>query len=1178
MIKGINIRNPRFVRTLSLFGLCFLFPFLSFSQGEFNNWYFGFHSGVTFNSGNPIALTNCAPYFSCQHVSSTVSDSTGSLLFYAGIYNYTGYLYGTIYNKNHQPMSNGQNLPTYWATHQNYLAVQKLDDDSSYYLFTMDGEYDPINYPNPKGLTYSSIDMRLNGGLGDIVAGQKAIQIPGAGQTRDMLSGTRHKNNCDVWITVRNYMNSYSYLTYLITSAGITPAPVVSNSLIKLVFQAIDPEPVMIRFSPDGTKLASLYSDTLEYCQFNSLTGQITPMFRIHDNGFYSSAEFSVNSKYLYVHRGVYIDQFDATKTDSAQFVQSRLLITSNTQMTSWLQRGPDNKIYVTDQASDSLGVIHNPNIQGTGCNYQRSAVPLAGNICLLGFPQFVQRYYLYMNHSGQCVGDSVNFSYLIWPPADSLYWNFGDPSSGSGNISHLIHPKHQFTIPGSYVITLIARHEDQRFDTVIQTISIKDKPSPNLGPDLMICQGDTAVLDAGAWPGCSFVWANLTTGQPNIGTGQTYTANQTGEYMVTVTSANGCTGMDTITLAASPVPALTNNPLSESICSGESTNIALTSTVPAATFSWTATLTSGNITGFSPDSGLVINQVLTDNLTTSGIVTYHITPKMGNCIGDTSDYQVTVNPGDSVLVTITSSANNICAGTLVNFTAIPTNGGVTPSYQWNVNGLNVGTNQPTYAYNPASGDLVSCILTSSLATCTSNNPAASDTITMIVNPVLPVSVSILPSANPVCAGTSVTFTATPTNGGSTPSYQWKINGMNVGSNSPVYTFIPNNGDNVSCTLTSSLVCVTNNPASSIQYPVSVNPLLPVSVTISASPNPVCAGLPVTFTATPVNGGTTPAYQWQVNGMNVGTNNPVYTYIPVTGDSIRCILTSNLPCTTNNPASGIWLHVSVIPSPAVTFTACFDTITTTNAKPIKLKGGIPLGGTYSGPGVLGGYFNPGLAGVGTHIITYSYTNAGLCTDFSISRIHEFTIPVFNCGSNWIDIRDGKSYPTIQLGGQCWFADDLNYGSPIPSTIHQRDNCTPEKYINPASSIQHPASNYQWDELMEYTQTPGEKGLCPPGWHVPTEAEWTILFSNWTNSAFAAAPLKYSGYSGFNALLNGANHLNWQWDYAGFATFYWSSDSHGPYRAWAHGMNDPDYSVSVYPSLRSNAFSVRCLRD
>ena len=86
----------------------------------------------------------------------------------------------------------------------------------------------------------------------------------------------------------------------------------------------------------------------------------------------------------------------------------------------------------------------------------------------------------------------------------------------------------------------------------------------------------------------------------------------------------------------------------------------------------------------------------------------------------------------------------------------------------------------------------------------------------------------------------------------------------------------------------------------------------------------------------------------------------------------------------------------------------------------------------------------------------------------------------------------------------------------------------------------------------------------------TETDWNTLFKEYTNNGFANSPLKYSGFSGFNALLNGARPLNEKRDYAGFATFFWSSTAHGVNKAWAHGMNDIDPSVSLYPAFRINA--------
>jgi uncharacterized protein (TIGR02145 family) len=359
-----------------------------------------------------------------------------------------------------------------------------------------------------------------------------------------------------------------------------------------------------------------------------------------------------------------------------------------------------------------------------------------------------------------------------------------------------------------------------------------------------------------------------------------------------------------------------------------------------------------------------------------------------------------------------------------------------------------------------------------------------------------------------------------------------------------------------------------------------VNQNLAVSITIVASANPFCQGSGVTFNVTPTNGGLSPSYQWKINGVNAGTNSPTFTYNPSNGDSVRCMMTSDLNCVTGNPATSNTIIMSGTLAPIVTFTSCFDTITTVNAKPIKLKGGIPLGGTYSGPGVnsLTGVFNPALAGVGTKTITYSYTNAVNCSALAHTHIINYPLSIVNCGSPITDIRDNQVYKTVQIGSQCWMAEDLNYGTEIPVTQDQRDNCIPEKYHNPASSIQHPASVYQWDELMQYHAIPADQGFCPPAWHIPTENDWNTLFTNYLNNSFAGSPLKYSGYSGFNALLSGARHIDKSWDFQGFATFFWSSTSYGGYKAWAHGMNDEDPSVSVYPASRANAFSVRCVHD
>jgi len=541
----------------------------------------------------------------------------------------------------------------------------------------------------------------------------------------------------------------------------------------------------------------------------------------------------------------------------------------------------------------------------------------------------------------------------------------------------------------------------------------------------------------------------------------------------------------------------------------------------------------------------------------------------------------MTVNPNLPVSITISPTANPVCGGATVVFTAYPSNQGSSPVYQWKVNGTNAGINSTTYSYIPANGDIVSCVLTSN-AVCPTGNPATSNSITMTVNPNLLVGISIVASANPFCSGSSVTFTATPANEGTSPQYQWKVNGTNAGSNIPTYTYNPSNGDQVSCILNSNLPCTQNNPATSNTVTMIVNNALPAGVSITANPNPFCPGTTVNYTATPVNGGTAPQYQWKVNGVNQGINSPNYSYSPLAGDSIRCMITSNLSCVTNNPASSNKIVMSSLPVPLVSFIICFDSITTVNAAAFQLKGGVPLGGTYSGSGVNSstGIFTPSLAGTGTKTIRYSYTNMYSCGALMIRNIIVQAVPSFNCGQNLTDIRDNKVYPTIQLGTQCWMQKNLNYGTKIQGTAEQTDNCMNEKYCYNDNAVNCSLYGglYQWDELMAYTNTPGAQGLCPAGWHVPTQTEWNTLFTFYQEQALAGKPLQDSIFNGFRAKESGIVYSNISWKFQGFATIYWTSNSYGTIKALSHGMNLQNFSVSDYYSNRSNAFAVRCLRD
>jgi hypothetical protein len=179
---------------------------------------------------------------------------------------------------------------------------------------------------------------------------------------------------------------------------------------------------------------------------------------------------------------------------------------------------------------------------------------------------------------------------------------------------------------------------------------------------------------------------------------------------------------------------------------------------------------------------------------------------------------------------------------------------------------------------------------------------------------ILSPSVSIAADSESICDGTLVTFTATPTFGGDTPVYQWKLNGSNVGTNSPIYTNSSLvDGDEVQVEMSSSLADIDDPTVESNIITMSVVAILTASVSISASPsNIIEAGESITFTATPTNGGT-PSYQWKNDGVNVGTNNAVYTTSSLSdGDVITCVMTSSLPCVASNPVTSNSITVDVV--------------------------------------------------------------------------------------------------------------------------------------------------------------------------------------------------------------------------------------------------------------------------
>ncbi len=236
--------------------------------------------------------------------------------------------------------------------------------------------------------------------------------------------------------------------------------------------------------------------------------------------------------------------------------------------------------------------------------------------------------------------------------------------------------------------------------------------------------------------------------------------------------------------------------------------------------------------------------------------------------IGSDNGQNITINGTINPTVSITANpGNTICTGDNVTFTATPTGlGAVVPTYAWTVNGNPVGGNSATFSSSSINNGDVVQVSMSFTGPC-NNGTVNSNQIVMTVSSGTPASVDISVSPNDtVCAGNTLIFTATPTNGGANPTYQWTVNGNTVGGNSATFTTNSlNNGDTVRVTMTSSSACV-QGPAT-----VTSNPII---ITFGLEASCATVGAQVGQSATvivSVSGGAAP-YTFTVNNFGDNTN------------------------------------------------------------------------------------------------------------------------------------------------------------------------------------------------------------------------------------------------------------------------------------------------------------------
>jgi PKD repeat protein len=216
----------------------------------------------------------------------------------------------------------------------------------------------------------------------------------------------------------------------------------------------------------------------------------------------------------------------------------------------------------------------------------------------------------------------------------------------------------------------------------------------------------------------------------------------------------------------------------------------------------------------------------------------------------------------------------------------------------------NVDNVEVVYIASPVAGGTYT-ITVDHDGTLSGGPQAYSMIISGICTSTLPVSVSIAPSANPVCAGTSVTFTPTPVNGG-TPSYQWYKNTVAVGTGT-TYSCIPVNGDQVYVIMTSSLTCKTGSPATSNTVTMAV--YAPLTANFTADKLTPQKYETVTFSDLTTGGAT--AWNWSfdrpgvvfVNGTTASSQNP---QVQFTDGGLYqvTLLATHLPCSDSEIKSG----------------------------------------------------------------------------------------------------------------------------------------------------------------------------------------------------------------------------------------------------------------------------------
>lgn len=463
--------------------LFFVLASTTYAQKEANWWYFGNNSGLNFNNLQTVTSSKGlstpdmpAPVtgpLNTGEGSFTLSDSDGNLLMSGdGV---------TIYNRLNAVMANGTGMLGGSSSTQSGIIVPVPGSDSLYYAVSV------MNNEGAAGITYSIVDMSLNGGNGAVTS-TKNVQIL-AGPTDENVTATRKRDSPNFWLIHRRLSNSAT-AGCVIHVWEITPTGIENHQVYPFAIQP--PTTVFfnnfdgyLKASSDGTKIISAVGGSairsgFITAVFNPKTGVPTDVkFRNPSPfSFYYNMEFSPSGKNVFLTGQNYSPTTNRaplqqiTWNDLRNTTNDATYIPADTVYVSSLQLAADGRIYGVRVSRKEMVVVMNPEEDYAAADVRYFPNYLINN-ATFGLPNFMSAFFVadVQGQSFACMGNAATYTVEITmsgTPAENavkLVWDFGD---GSPTVEQpvilgttIYQQSHVFSAVGAYTITVTPYKSD---------------------------------------------------------------------------------------------------------------------------------------------------------------------------------------------------------------------------------------------------------------------------------------------------------------------------------------------------------------------------------------------------------------------------------------------------------------------------------------------------------------------------------------------------------------------------------------------------------------------------------------------------------------------------------------------------------------------------------------------